>query len=160
MLEHSRLARGWGIPHAYDPHNGEMIRLSKDGAEVVDIVPSGQLHEDSGYIVRSDDDGLRLRRKMAYAGHISVSLAYNNKGKILSGPEPRISGFPEGPNGIYMEELLDLVADEAEDAFYAISSKARQDEDTVEERIRSRIKKLVRQKTDKRAIVEVTAHRI
>lgn len=160
LLEHAELAKKWGIPHAYDPHNGEMIRLSKDGAEVVDIVPSGRLHEDAGHIVRADDDSLRQRRKMAYAGHISISLVYNTKGKIISGPEPRISGFPLGPNGDYLDDLLDMVADEAEDAFDRISSKARQDEDTVEERIRSKVKRLVNEKTDKRAIVEVTAHRI
>lgn len=160
LLQHARMAKDWGAKHAYDPHNGEMIKLSKSGAEVIDIVPSGRLHEDSGYIVRADDEGLRLRKKMAYAGHISVSLAYNTKGKILSGPEPRISGFPEGPNGRFMEELWELVADETENAFFAIPSKARQDEDLVEERIRSRIKKIVRNKTDKRAVVEIVAHLI
>ena len=160
LLEHSRLAKKWGVKHTYDPHNGEMIKLSMDGAEVIDIVPSGRLHEDSGKIVRADDEGLRLRKKMAYAGHVSVSLAYNSKGKIISGPEARISGFPEGPNGQYLDELLDFVADAAEDAFFAISSKARHDEDLVEQRIGSKVKKIVRQKTDKRAVVEITAHRI
>ena len=160
LLEHAELAKGWGVPHAYDPHNGEMIRLSQDGAEVIDIVPSGRLHEDAGQIVRADDNGLRLRRKMAYAGHITVSLVYNKKGKIISGPEPRISGFPEGPNGAFIDGLLDDVADLTEDVFRSIPSKARQDEDTVEDRIRSKIKRMVNTRTDKRAIVEVTAHLI
>lgn len=160
LLEHARLAKGWGVKHAYDPHNGEMIRLSKDGAKVIDVVPSGRLHEDAGHIVRADDNGLRLRRKMAYAGHISISLVYNTKGKIISGPEPRISGFPEGPNGVYIDDLLDDVADLAEDVFRSISSKARKDEDTVEERIRSKVKRMVNNRTNKRAIVEVTAHLI
>ena len=160
LLEHAELAKSWGVAHAYDPHNGEMIHLSKDGAKVIDVVPSGRLHEDAGHIVRADDQGLRQRRKMAYAGHISISLVYNKKGKIISGPEPRISGFPEGPNGAYLDDLLDDVADVAEDTFRRISSKARQDEDTVEERIRSKVKGLVNEQTDKRAIVEVTAHLI
>lgn len=158
LLEHASLAKTWGVAHSYDPHNGEMIRLSKDGYEVVDIVPSGRLYEDGGHIVRADDPGVRQRRKMAYAGHISVSLVYNKKGKIISGPEPRISGFPEGPNGDYVEDLLDDVADIAEEIFRSMPNKARQSEDTVEERIRSRIKRRVREQTDKRAIVEVTAH--
>ncbi len=160
LKEHAKLARDCGVKHAMDPHNGEMIRLSKDGPKVVDIVPSGRLHQDGNVIVSASDEGLRLRRKMAYAGHIAVSMVYNSKGKILSGPEPRISGFPEGANGIYMDELLDMVADEAEEAFHKISNKARQDEDTVEERLRSRIRKLIRNETDKRAVVEVTAHKV
>ena len=160
LMTHAALARKWGVKHTHDPHNGEMIKLSKDGLEVIDIVPNGRLYQDGSVIVRADDEGIRLRRKMAYAGHISISLAYNGKGKIISGPEPRISGFPEGPNGVYMDELLDLVADEAEAVFRKIPSKARQDEDIVEERIRSKIKRLVRDKTDKRAVVEITAHKV
>ncbi len=160
LIEHARLAKSWGVKHAMDPHNGEMIKLSRDGAEVVDIVPHGRLHEDSGIIVSAANEGIRLRRKMAYAGHISVSLVYNSKGKIISGPEPRISGFPDGRNGEYMDELLDLVADTAEAAFKKIPSKARQDEDLVEERLRSKVKKTIANKTDKRAVVEITAHLI
>ncbi len=160
LMEHAKLARSLGVKHTHDPYNGEMIKLSQEGLEVIDIVPSGRLHEDGGVIVRSDDPGLRLRRKMAYAGHISVSLVYNSKGKIISGPEPRISGFPEGKNGELMDELLDLVADEAESVFKKIPSKARQDEDLVEERIRSKVRRLVAGKTDKRSVVEVTAHLI
>ncbi len=160
LITHAALAKKWGVKHSMHPHNGDMIKLSKKGAEIIDLVPNGRLHEDGNRIVSASDEGIRLRRKLAYAGHISVSLVYNAKGKIISGPEPRISGFPEGKNGVYLDELLDAVADEAEFAFRKISTKARQDEDTVEERIRSKVKKLVRDRTNKRAIVEVTAHRV
>ncbi|NNE58129.1 MAG: ribonuclease J [Hellea sp.] len=158
LMKHAELAKKWGVKHSVDPKNGEMFSLSEAGIEIVDIVPSGRLYEDSGIIVSAGDPGIKLRRKMAYAGHISVSLVYNKKGKILSGPEPRISGFPEGVNGEYMDDLLDLVAEVAEETFYKIPSKARTNEDLVEERIRSKVKRAVNSKTDKRAVVEITAH--
>ena len=160
LMHHASLARKWGIKHTMDPHNGQVIKLSKEGLKVVDIVPSGRLHEDSGVIVSDNDDGLRLRRKMSYAGHISVSLVYNGKGKIVSGPEARISGFPAGKNGELTDRLIDIVADVAENTFRSIPSKARQDEDVVEERIRSKVRKIVAQKTNKRSVVEVTVHLI
>ena len=160
LLEHAKLAKNLGVKQSYAPRNGEMIRLAPSGPEIIDIVASGRLHQDGNDIVSSHDEGLRLRRKMAYAGHISVSLVINSAGKILSGPEPRISGFPEGKNGDLLEDLLDDVADVAERAFDSISRRDRRDEETVEIKVASKVKRLVRERTGKRTIVEVIAHKV
>jgi ribonuclease J len=160
LLEHAKLAKTLGVKHSYAPRNGEMIKMSPKGVKVIDIVASGRLHQDGADIVSAQDEGLRLRRKMAYAGHVSVSLVMDAKGKLLSGPEPRISGFPEGPNGKFMDNLLDAVADVAEDAFENLSPRARKDEDIVEDKITGKIKRLLRNQTGKRAIVEVVVHRV
>ncbi|MGJ8564652.1 MAG: ribonuclease J [Alphaproteobacteria bacterium] len=160
LLEHAKLAKSLGVKKALAPHNGEMILLAPGGPKIIDIVPSGRLHQDGTQIVSASDEGLRLRQKMAYAGHISVSLVYNHQGKLLSGPEPRISGFPEGENGEQLENLLDDVADMAEKTFQHLSKVAKKNEDHVEEKIRSKIRKLVRNQTGKRAVVDVTAHKV
>ena len=158
LLEHARFAKTVGAQTSIPGRNGEMILLSPNGPKVVDIVPSGRLYEDGGEIVSSTDDGLRLRRKMAYAGHIGVSLVVNEKGRLVSGPEPRIAGFPEGRDGEVMDSLLDAVTDAAEEAFEELSRKGRQDEDSIEEKIKGRVKRVVRNLTGKRSIVEVHAH--
>lgn len=164
LLEHAKLAKSLGIKRALAPHNGEMILLASEANEktpkIVDIVPSGRLHQDGNDIVSASDEGLRLRRKMAYAGHVSVSMVVNGKGRILSGPEPRISGFAEGKNGDVLVDLLDAVADEAEDAFDNLSPKAQRDEDLIEERLKSRIRRKVKELTGKRCVVEATVHKI
>ena len=160
LMEHAKLAIGEGVPHAHAPSNGEMIKLSPDGPEIVDIVPSGRLHEDGHVIVKDSDNGLRQRRRMAYAGHISISLVYNSKGRLVSGPDPRISGFPEGENEEHLDDLLDEVADAAEEAFAGVSKKAKAEEDNVEDRISSVVKRHINRLTGKRTIVEVIAHRI
>ena len=160
LLEHAKFAQGLGVPTANAARNGEMLHLSEGGAELVDIVPSGRLHQDGSQIVSSRDEGLRKRRKMAYAGHIAVSLVINGKGRILSGPEPRISGFPEGGQGQLLDGLLDDVADIAEQAFKSIGKPSRKDEDEIEAHIAAKIKKAVKQDTGKRTIVEVTVHKV
>ncbi len=160
LLEHAKLAKNQGVRHALAPHNGELIKISAQGAEIIDIVPSGRLYQDGNTIVPASDNGLRLRRKMAYAGHVSISLVYNMQGKILSGPEPRISGFPEGEDGEHLEELLDDVAKVAEKAFRSLSKNARADEDAVEDRIRAKVKRYIREQTSKRAVTEVTVHKV
>jgi ribonuclease J len=106
------------------------------------------------------DDGMRLRRKMAYAGHVAVSVVVNEKGRLISGPEPRISGFPEGENGGVMDELLDAVAETSERAFNELAPRARKDLDAIEDKLRGRVKRVVRNMTSKRSIVEIHAHMV
>ena len=160
LIEHAKLAKGLGINHGIAPHNGEMIKLSKSGVEIVDIVTNGRLHVDGSEIVDSKDDGLRLRRKMAYAGHIAISVVIDGKGVLISGPETRISGFPAGKDGELLDELIETVSDVAEDAFDTLTRKERTNEDEVETRIRSHVRRYVKQETGKRTIVEVTAHKV
>ena len=158
LLEHAKLAKSLGVKAALAPRNGEMIKIAPAGPEIVDIVPSGRLHQDGSAIVSSLDEGLRLRRKMAYAGHVSISLVANSKGRIIAGPEPRVSGFPEGKDGEILDILLDMIADKAEDVFDSLPQKSRRDEDVVESKISSGVKRLIKERTGKRTLVEVTAH--
>ena len=160
LLEHAKLAKNLGIKRAYPPRNGEMILLAPKGPKVVDIVASGRLHQDGNDIVSSADEGLRLRRKMGYAGHVSVSLVVNAKGKIVSGPEPRASGFPEGKKGELLDGLLDDVADVAEDAFYALKPSDKRDEEAIELKVAAKVKRLIRDRTGKRTLVEIFAHKV
>ncbi|MGB6229611.1 MAG: ribonuclease J [Litorimonas sp.] len=160
LLEHARYATEVGAKTSMPARNGEMIRIAPNGPEVVDIVPSGRLYEDGGLIVSSTDDALRLRKKMAFAGHIGVSVVVDHRGRLVSGPEPRIVGFPEGRDGEDMDALIDAVADAAEAAFEELSPRARKDEDLIEDKIKGRVRRVVRDRTGKRALVEIHAHKV
>ena len=160
LLRHAEVALEYGAKKSMPGRNGEMMLLAPDGPEIVDIVPTGRLYLDGKEIVSSSDDAMRLRKKMAYSGHVGVSLVVDKKGNLVSGPEPRISGFPEGEKGVVMDRLLDDVADAAEDAFDSLRREARTDEDKIEEKVAAKVKRLLRDKTGKRAVVEVTAHKV
>lgn len=159
LIQHARLAKEYGAKFAIPPHNGELIRLAPGDPEIIDIVPSGRLHQDGHVIVSSADDGLRERRKMAYAGHVSVTFVYEGK-KIISGPDVRLSGFPQGEDGEHSDALAEEIMDEAEQAFKDISNRESRYEEVVEQKVRSKVKRLVRNVTTKRAIVDVMAHRL
>lgn len=158
LLEHARFAKKVGAKTSMPGRNGEMIRIAPNGPQVVDIVPSGRLYEDAGSIISSTDDSLRLRKKMAYAGHVGVSLVVTDKGQLISGPEPRVTGFPEGRDGEIMDELVDAVGDAAEDAFAKMTSRDKKNPDAIEDKVAARVKRVVRDRTGKRAVVEVHAH--
>ncbi len=160
LLEHAKLARKLGVPKTKAARNGEMLRLAPDGPEVVDIVPSGRLHQDGTVIVSNHDNGLRLRRKMAYAGHISIGLVIDLKGKIMSGPEMRLTGLPEGKNGQHLDHLMDGIEEAVETVLHHMRPKEMKDEDMVEDKISGKVKRYVKQATGKRTIVDVIVHRI
>ena len=160
LIEHSKLSKLLGVKHSVAPKNGEMYKITRNGVEVIDVVTSGRLHQDGLFIVSDDDSGLRARRKIAYSGHISVSLVYNANGKILSGPEPRAVGIATGHNGNLIESLLDGVSDVAELTFNSLSYKTYKDEDLLEEKLVSKIKRYVKDITGKRTQVEVIVHKV
>jgi len=160
LLEHEKLAKTLQVKHTLAPHNGELIRLSKAGAQIIDIVPNGRLHEDCGEIISADDYSLRERKKMAYAGHISIALVVDGRGRLIGGPDPRINGFPEGEGGKLLDKLLDDVSDCAEAAFNAMRKSDRTDEDEIEAKITARVRKFIRNKTGKRALIETIAIKV
>ena len=160
LIEHAKLAKQLGIRHTLAPHNGEMILLAPKGPKIIDLVPSGRLHEDGGAIVSADDEGLRERRKVSFAGHVGVSLAVNSKGNIASGPEPRLCGFPVGYDGEFIEPLLDEMADIAERTFNRLKKGERLDEDKCEASIATAIRRYFRSVGFKRPFVEVTVLRV
>ena len=160
LQEHARLARELGIKHALAPYNGEVIKLASSGPQIIDEVPNGRLHEDGGQIISADDRSLKERRKMAYAGHVCIGIAINKKGQLVEGPEPRAFGFVHGEAGEILDNFLDELAYEAEKAFHAIRKKDKTNEDEVEDKIRAQIRRYVRDKTGKRAIVDVIALKV
>lgn len=160
LLEHAKLAKSLGAKQAIAPHNGELIRLAPGKPKIIDLVRSGRLHDDGGVIVSADDSGLRQRRKMSFAGHVGVCLVIDKSGALIGGPEPRISGWPEGEDGAYIENLLDEVADLTEVTFRRLTKNQRRDEDMAEEKIATPIRRLFRNLGFKRPIVEVTVIKV
>jgi len=147
----------WVEPEIAIPVHGERRHLLEHAKLAKTL---GVKRADGKNIVSASDEGLRLRRKMGFAGHVSVSLVVNSQGKIVSGPEPRASGFPEGKNGELLDDLLDDIADAAEEAFYSLSQRAKRDEDLIETKLSAKVKRIIRDRTGKRTLVEILAHKV
>ena len=63
-------------------------------AKIIDEVPAGRLYRDGAIITRADDGQVRERRKLSFAGSVSVSLVMSDKGVLLADPEVALSGVP------------------------------------------------------------------
>tara|TARA_R110002073_G_scaffold149297_8_gene302881 strand:+ start:10930 stop:12603 length:1674 start_codon:yes stop_codon:yes gene_type:complete len=156
LIEHAKFARTLQVPMSLAPRNGDLIRISADGAEIVDEVPHGRLHVDGNFITDADAVSMRERRKLSYGGHLMVSVAMSQDGAIQSGPDVRAIGVAQSRD-YPLDAFLDELADAAEAAFDKLSRKDRRDEEAVEEAIRRAVRREASRIWGKKPAVEVIA---
>lgn len=155
LIEHARFAKSLQVPHGIAPRNGDLIRITREGVDVVDEVPAGRLHVDGSFITPADGEAMRERRKLSFAGYIGVALAVDGSGKLISGPDVRTAGLPEDRE-YSMEDFLDGLADAAEQAFDRLGKRDRRDPDMIEEAVRRAVRREAAKIWGKKPIVDVT----
>ena len=115
LAEHAALARGAGVSHVLICGNGDLVRLGQNGAEIIDKVPSGRLYKDGSLLIDAESRSVAARRRLSYAGIVSVALALGDKGILVADPEIELVGIPETDAG--GASMAELVRDAVEQAF-------------------------------------------
>jgi ribonuclease J len=159
LLEHVALAKDLQIPQALAARNGDMIRLAPGRAEIIDEVPSGRLYVDAGMVTPENGEALRERRHAAANGVLHVSLALNGKGRLVAGPELKPLGLP-GDATDPLEDIMDDLADVAEDALDRLDYEGLQSDEAVKTAVSRAVKKASQRIWDRRPIVETTVLRV
>jgi len=155
LIEHAAFAKELQVPHAVTVRNGDMVELRADGgASIVDEAPSGRLHVDGNFITDADADSMRERRKLAYAGQITVALAVSQKGEIVSGPDVRAMGVAEDAH-LGLDDFLDTLADEAERTYERLTPRNRRDLENAEEEVRRAVRREANRIWGKKPWVEI-----
>lgn len=159
LLEHCAFAKDLQVPQAVAPRNGDMVRLAPGRAEIIDEVPSGRLYVDAGVLTPENGEALRERRHAAYNGMLAVSVVLDRKGKILAGPEVRALGLPTDED-YPLEDVLDDLSEEAENALDRLSRENRDLDDAVETALSRAVKKASQRIWGRRPVVETTVLRV
>jgi ribonuclease J len=159
LLEHCAFAADLQVPQQIAPRNGDMVRLAPGRAEIIDEVPAGRLYVDAGVVTPENGDALRERRHAAFNGVVTVSVALDGRGKIVSGPQVRALGLPTDEDNP-LEDVLDELADAAEQALGRLKGEERDLDDTVETVMSRAVKKASQRIWGRRPVVETTVLRI
>jgi ribonuclease J len=130
LHEHAELARSLGVPEVVMARDGEMITLEAGQARVVDDVPVGRIGLDGEILVNIQDDTVQKRRRLSYAGIVTVALALSDKGEILSDPDVKLAGLPPATRD--GRDMEDYVAEAALEVLEGLSKPKRRDPDAVE----------------------------
>ncbi|HSV02121.1 MAG TPA: ribonuclease J [Phenylobacterium sp.] len=159
LLEHAAFARDLQVPQQLAPRNGDMVRLAPGRAEVIDETPAGRLYLDAGVLTPENGQALRERRHAAFNGVVSVAVVLDRRGRIASGPQVRALGLPTDAE-YPLDEVLDDLAEAAEQALTRLSGGERELDETIETAMSRAVKKASQRIWGRRPVVETTVLRV
>ncbi|MEN3973871.1 ribonuclease J [Emcibacter sp. SYSU 3D8] len=154
LFEHADLAHELQVPRCVVPANGTVIRLAPGTAEIVDRVKAGRLVLDGNQLVAEDSTSIVERRRSLHNGHLVISIAADDEGRLLTDPGVTLFGVPD-PG-----DLAEDIADAIEATVKGMPRGQRRDDETLREAVRIAARRVVRQMTDKKPVTDVQILRL
>ena len=104
-------------------------------------------------MVAANEPTLPERRRLAFAGVVSVAVAMNSNGGVVDQPVVTISGLPvKSDDG---ESMLDIVADAVDDLLESLPRAKRRDPDAVRTALERAVRAAVAEEWDKKPTCHV-----
>ena len=104
--EHARLAKSSGIKHTIEVENGSVALLDQFQPKIISRVENGYLAIDGNYLLPTDSNVFKMRRRMSESGIVVVSLIVDGKYKLLTKPIISAPGLLEDKEDIEIVELM------------------------------------------------------
>ena len=133
LADHAALARRMGVKDVLLASDGDVIRLAPGTPDVVDAIPAARLFKDGMLLVEEAARVVPERRKLGFAGIVSVAFALDDKGHLVGDIELDMAGIPE--TDLSGEDLGDLVADAILDCIETLPKARRRDPEAVRESV-------------------------
>jgi ribonuclease J len=153
LTEHAELARRAGVPHVLVCRNGDLVHLGDDGAQIIDELPSGRLYKDGALLISAESKTVTSRRRLSFAGIVTVALALSDKGALVTDPEIELIGIPE--TDASGASMFEIARDAVETAFDSLPKPRRRDADTVAEAVRRGVRAAIAERWNKKPICHV-----
>ena len=152
LTEHGALARRCGVKRVIQCRNGDLVCLSPD-ARIIDEVPAGRVYKDGTLLVEADARTVADRKRLSFAGAISIALALTEDGQLADEPAYDLIGIPERDrDGGFMHEA---VHDAIIETFESLPRSRRRDPNAVAEAIRRAVRAAVVQRWGKKPMCHV-----
>jgi ribonuclease J len=153
LTYHASLAEKTGIPreHIFLMENGEVLEITGEGASKRGKVNAGRVFIDGKGMGDVEDMVLRDRRRLAHDGIVLVLLSIEKlTGNILSGPDIISRGFVfEDASSEVMQDVKDLLTSTLE----RLGSEVIADSSLLQAKIRSTLKKYLRNWMGRRPMI-------
>jgi len=138
LHEHARLARRLGVPEVIVCQDGDLIRLAPGRAGIVDEVPAARLYKDGRLVVEAEGRTVPDRRRLGFAGIVTVALALTEQGDLADAPDVELTGIPElNAEG---ESMAEIAYNAAKATFESLPRARRRDPDGVAESVRRAVR--------------------
>jgi len=153
LQQHAEIARKCGIKTVLSVRDGDVMKLAPGAPGIVDEVPVGRLYRDGRLLVTGQSRTLVERRRLAFAGIVSVAIAMTDKGEIASDPQIEVAGVPERNAG--GEDLSEVVYDAVVDVLDSLPRGRRRDPDAVAESVARTVRSLFGREWGKKPVCHV-----
>jgi ribonuclease J len=138
MAEHAALARAAGVKQVLVCRDGELVRLAPGAPGKIDEVPAGRVYRDGSLLVSAEERTVADRRRLGFAGIVSMALALSSRGELIGDPAVTLAGIPgsdaEG------NSTSEIALSAAMEAFQSLPRAHRRDPDAVAEAVRRAIR--------------------
>ena len=141
LSENAALARSMGIKEVVVCGDGDVVRLAPGPAQIVDEIPVGRLYRDGNLLIDAESRTVAERRRLSFAGIVSVAVAVSSRGDLVGDPWVETAGLPVSATGD--KTMEELVAGAVEDALANLPKGIRRDpgalEQTIERSVRGTV---------------------
>src|SRR4029078_11175524 len=152
-IRHCGIGRLAACSRARAIRNADLVSLAPGDPEIIDEVPAGRIYKDGSLLIQAESRTVADRRRLSFAGVISVALAINDKGQLLTDPEVEMIGIPDSTaDGMPMG---DIAYNAVVETFDTLPKARCRDTDSVAEAIRRGVRAAVAQHWRKKPNVTV-----
>ncbi|MBB3808474.1 ribonuclease J [Pseudochelatococcus contaminans] len=143
-------ARKQGVQVILRAEDGEMVRFAPGEARVIDEVPVGRVYQDGDLLVDSQERTIPERRKLAFAGVVSVAIALTDRGELAGDVSIGSSGLPPmNSDGEVFDEAIGQVVVEL---IESLPKARRRDPDAVVNAVERAVRSEVQRKWGKKPV--------
>jgi ribonuclease J len=142
-----------GVGEVVRALNGDIVLLAAGEAAIVGQLDHGRLYKDGEILLPPGDDCIAQRRRLSFAGVVSIALALSAKGDLSGDPDVMIAGLPSRTSdGAAMDQVVDSAIFET---FESLPRGKRRDADAVSTAIERAVRNAVNAVWGKKPAVHV-----
>ena len=141
LSEHVAFARAQGVPQVRRAFNGDLVRFAPGDLETIGKIEYGKRLKDGDILLPVGQECVGQRRRLSFAGVVSIAIALTPKGEMAGDPDVMIAGLPERTrDGAGFDAIIDAAIFEA---FEGLPRGKRRDPDflssAIERSVRSSV---------------------
>jgi ribonuclease J len=153
LSEHVAFAKAQGVPEVLRAFNGDVVGVAEGEAGVIGEIAHGRRHKDGEILLSAGDACVDERRKLSFAGIVSIAIALSPKGDMIGDPDVMIAGLPQSTrDGAAIDALIDTTIFET---FESLPRGKRRDADFVSGAIERAVRNSVNSVWGKKPMVHV-----
>src|SRR5271165_6896692 len=95
LSEHAAFARAQGVPQVLRAFNGDLVRFAPGDVTTIGKIGGGRRMKDGEILLPAEQDCIAQRRRLSFAGVVSIAIALTPNGEMAGDPDVMIAGLPE-----------------------------------------------------------------